>query len=146
MHPNLLLLWFDLVWHAILFDFQPIFLIFLDSQQTWTNFMIPNNGIHWINTCKSNMDFGGWSYILDIFTNIDFKDDCLVFNWFWFVLEICLNLFYICYWANLASHKGALACYPGTLLLIFFSRILWTRTLLVTISMHDVILGCLNIY
>ena len=82
--------------------------------------MIQNNGIHWIDSCKINLDLGGGSYILDIFTNIDFKDDCLVLNWFWFLLEICLNLLYICYWANLASHKGALACYPGTLLLIFF--------------------------
>ena len=39
---------------------------------------------------------------------------------FYFLLEIYLNLFYICYWANLASHKGALACYPSTLLLIYF--------------------------
>ena len=130
--------------HNFFFYFQPIFLIFLDSQQARTNFMIPNNGIRRINSCKSNMDLGGWSYILDIFTDIDFKDDCLVFNCFLLLLEIYLNLFYICYWANLTSHKGALACYPGTLLLIYFFRTLWICMPLMTISIFDVILGCFD--
>ena len=107
--------------------------------------MIPNNGIHWIDSCKINLDLGGGSYILDIFTNIDFKDDCLVFNWFWFLLEKCLNLFYICYWANLASHKGATSLLSRYASSQFF-RTLWACMLLVTISMQDVILGCLNIY
>ena len=37
--------------------------------------MIPNNGIHRISSCKINLDLGGGSYIPNIFTNIDFKDD-----------------------------------------------------------------------
>ena len=93
---------------------------------------------------KSTWTLVGGPTFSNIFTNIDFKDDCLVFNWFWFLLEKCLNLFYICYWANLASHKGAtslLSRYSSS----HFLRIPWTHVLLMTISIHDVIFGCLDI-
>ena len=30
------------------------FLDFLDFSQAWTKFMVPNNGIHWTDSCKSN--------------------------------------------------------------------------------------------
>ena len=64
---------------------------------------------------------------------------------FLFLLEICLNLFYICFWANLASHKRVLACYPCTLSSHLSFRTLWTCMQLMTISIFDVILGWLDI-
>ena len=83
--------------------FQMIFLIFF-FKQAWTNFIIPNNGIHRINSCKINQSFGGGPTSM-IFSSILFV---------WYLIDCasslrCMRLFWICYWANLVSHRGALA-------------------------------------
>ena len=79
----------------------------------------------------------------------------------WYLLQFCLLemlIFYSSRWYTwicfvfiventLVSHRGVLACHPGTLSShIFFLRTLWTCMLLMTISIFDVILECLDIW
>ena len=52
---NLLLplsFWYAFSLFSLIFNY---FLIFLDFQQAWINFMVPNDGIHIINSCKINL-------------------------------------------------------------------------------------------
>ena len=78
---------------------------FLDFQQAWTNFMVLNNGIHWTNSCKSNLELGGGANILDIVFDID-PSDMIVwwlidfdssgwYTWICFIFIVELTLFSI---------------------------------------------------
>ena len=72
----------------------------------------------------------------------------ILFAWyvdFLFFLMIYMNLFHIYCWDALDSHRGVLACCPGTLSSHLFFRTLWTCMPLMIISIFDVILGCLDI-
>ena len=72
----------------------------------------------------------------------------ILFTWyvdFWFFLMKYLSSLNIYCWDALVSHRGVLACYPGTLLSHLFFRTLWTYMSLMTISIFDVILECLDI-
>ena len=72
----------------------------------------------------------------------------ILFAWyvdFLFFLMIYMNLFRIHCWDALDSHRGVLACYPGTLSSHLFFRTPWTCMPLMTISIFDVILGYLDI-
>ena len=77
------------------------FPIFLDFQQAWTNFMIPNNGIHWINSCKSNMDFGGGPTFLISSLILILKMIVWYLVDFLFSLMTYMNSFYIYCWDTL---------------------------------------------
>ena len=82
--------------------------------------------------------------IHDILINIV----CLIFDWLCFLFVVCEIISHLLL-SKLVSYKGALTYYPGTLLLTFFFvvffRTLWTCMPLMTISIFDVILGCLDV-
>ena len=132
-------------WHAfsLFLLLSTIFLIFSIFEKAWTSFIIPNNGIHWINSCKSNLDFGGGSDILDIFSDIDSKDDCLIFDWFWFLLVICLNFFIFIVELTLLPIEALnfLSRYALHHLIFKIPRISMSSC---TMSMFDVILDCFD--
>ena len=112
-----------------------VFLIFF-FKQAWINFIIPNNGIHRINSCKINQGFGGGPTSM-IFSSILFV---------WYLIDCasslrCMRLFWICYWANLVSHIGALACCPGMLSATTLPKISW---ICMSLPLFDAILDCLD--
>ena len=81
-------------------------MIFLGFQQTWANFMVLNNGIHWKNSWKSNLDLGGGSNIFYIVFDINSSDQMVVwwsidfdsswwYAWICFIFIVDLTLFSI---------------------------------------------------
>ena len=110
---------------------------FLDFQQAWTNFMVLNNGIHWTNSCKSNLELGGEANILDIVFDID-PSDMIVwwlidfdssgwYTWICFIFIVELALFSI----------KALMLANQVLSLSYNSKILWICMLSWVISMFE---------
>ena len=84
--------------------FLTIFLIFhKHGQNSWFQTMEFIESTH----AKLIRALGGPD-IHDIFFNIA----CLIFDWLCLLFVECMRLFWIFYWANLVSHRGALACYP----------------------------------
>ena len=103
--------------------------------------MIPNNGIHRINSCKINLGFGRAQHSSHLL-------------WYWFKWGIFLIfdsflwymwLFCTYYWANPVSIEVLmLATQVHSLSPIF--KILWTYMSLCVMSMFDIIFGSLDVY
>ena len=133
-------------WHAfslfsLIFNY---FLDFLDFQQAWINFMVPNDGTHKINSCKINWALvrarHPW-YLLWYW----FKwGDCLIFDWFWFLSMIYMRLFIPIVELTLFPIE-VLSWLPRYALYHLLSRILWICMLLWATSMLDSMLECLDV-
>ena len=78
--------------------------------------------------------------------DILFDNVCLIFDWLYFLFVLYMRLFWISYWANFISHRGVLACYPGTLSISPFLKFHEYSYLCVPWAMFAAILDCLDAY
>ena len=119
--------------------FQLIFMVFLDffnkhEQNSWFQVMEFTEPIH-VKAIRALM--GAWHSWYS-------HQYCLLDIWL-IVLPLCdIEIYSHLLLSKLVSHRGVLACYPGTLFLLSNSKILWMCRLSWAISMFDAIIDCLD--